>query len=83
MGYAAETVIACTMKRREGAKSDKMFTFRKECQMFLVKITGKILEKCWLGLTIFGIHLVSSKYAKFSEKINISYPLILSRICAY
>ena len=24
-----------------------------------------------------------SKYAKFSEKTNISYPLILSRICAY
>ena len=53
--YPAETAIASTIKRRDGAKSNEIYTFRKECQMFLATMIGKVLERSPLGSSILGI----------------------------
>ena len=50
-GFSPETSFA-TIKRRDEAKSEEIYTFRKEYQIVLATIIGKILERHPLGSSL-------------------------------
>ena len=86
LGFAPETSIA-TMKRKDEAKSEEIYRFRKEYKMVLATVIGKIQERhplgssLWQCITVFNpqelaqIDSSESPLGKNEETFTPSYKL--------